>query len=45
MDYLKQIPSEGYYALPPPVHPYRLSEEEKEVNLREYWKVILKDAG
>ena len=41
MNYLKQIPSEGYYQLPPPpIPPY--VQEEKEVNLRDYWKVIQK---
>jgi capsular exopolysaccharide synthesis family protein len=42
MDYLKQIPPEGYYQLPPPGYSYPPPEEEKEVHLREYWKVILK---
>jgi len=43
MDYLKQIPSEGYYQLPPPQgYSYLPPQEEKEVNLRDYWKVISK---
>jgi succinoglycan biosynthesis transport protein ExoP len=42
MNYIKQIPSEGYYQLPPPGHPYTPFQEEKEVNLRDYWKVIQK---
>ncbi len=40
---MRQLPSDGYYQLPPsagysPMPP----QEEKEVNLRDYWKVILK---
>jgi len=42
MDYLKQIPSERYYQLPPPGYSYPPVHEEKEVNLRDYWKVIRK---
>lgn len=42
MDYLKQIPSERYYQLPPPGYSYPPAHEEKEVNLRDYWKVIRK---
>ena len=42
MNYLKQIPSEGYYQLPPPGYSYSPPQEEKEVNLRDYWKVIRK---
>jgi capsular exopolysaccharide synthesis family protein len=43
MDYLKQIPSEGYYQLPPPPgYAYPPPQEEKEINLRDYWKVIRK---
>ena len=42
MNYIKQTPSEGYYQLPPPGHPYNTFQEEKEVNLRDYWKVIQK---
>jgi capsular exopolysaccharide synthesis family protein len=43
MDYLKQIPSEGYYQLPPPPgYAYAPPQEEKEINLRDYWKVIRK---
>jgi succinoglycan biosynthesis transport protein ExoP len=46
MNYLKQIPSEGnyqgYYQLPPPGYSQPSLQEEKEVNLRDYWKVIRK---
>jgi len=43
MDYLKQIPSEGHYQLPPPPgYFYQSPQEEKEINLRDYWKVIRK---
>jgi len=43
MDYLKQIPPEGYYQLPPPPgYSYPPPREEKEINLRDYWKVIRK---
>ncbi|NWG04650.1 MAG: polysaccharide biosynthesis tyrosine autokinase [Syntrophaceae bacterium] len=42
MNYMKQLPPEGYYQLPPPGYPPPLIQEEKEVNLRDYWKVIQK---
>jgi succinoglycan biosynthesis transport protein ExoP len=43
MNYIKQIPLEGYYQLPPPPgYSYPPPQEEKEVNLRDYWKVIRK---
>jgi capsular exopolysaccharide synthesis family protein len=42
MNYLQQIPPEGYYQLPPPGYPYPPPQEEKEVHLRDYWKVIWK---
>ncbi|MBM4277980.1 MAG: polysaccharide biosynthesis tyrosine autokinase [Deltaproteobacteria bacterium] len=42
MDYLKQIPSEERYQLPPPRYSPSAFPEEKEVNLRDYWKVIQK---
>jgi len=42
MHYMKQIPSEGYYQLPQPGYSYLPPQEEKEVNLRDYWKVIRK---
>jgi capsular exopolysaccharide synthesis family protein len=42
MNYLKQIPSEEYYQLPPPGYSQAPFQEEKEVNLRDYWKVIWK---
>jgi succinoglycan biosynthesis transport protein ExoP len=43
MDNIRQIPSEGYYQLPPPPgYSYTPPQEEKEVNLRDYWKVIRK---
>jgi len=43
MDYLKQIPPERYFQLPPPPgYSYPPPQEEKEVNLRDYWKVVRK---
>ena len=43
MNYMKQIPPEGYYQLPPPPgYSYPSPQEEKEVHLRDYWKVIRK---
>jgi succinoglycan biosynthesis transport protein ExoP len=45
MDYLQQHPSEdrhGYYQLPPPGYPQLSFQEEKEIHLRDYWKVIRK---
>jgi succinoglycan biosynthesis transport protein ExoP len=43
MNYIKQIPPEGHYQLPPPPgYSYSSPQEEKEVNLRDYWKVIRK---
>ena len=42
MNYLQQIPPEGYYQLPPPGYSYPPPQEEKEVHLRDYWKVIWK---
>ncbi len=42
MDYLKQIPQEDRYQLPPPWYLSPGGTEEKEVNLRDYWKVIQK---
>jgi succinoglycan biosynthesis transport protein ExoP len=45
MNYLKQvpsIPSEGYYQLPPPGYSSTPLQEEREINLRDYWKVIRK---
>jgi exopolysaccharide transport family protein len=42
MDYLKKVPSEEYYQPPPPGYSYSSPHEEKEVNLRDYWKVIRK---
>ncbi|MGA2464014.1 MAG: polysaccharide biosynthesis tyrosine autokinase [Thermodesulfobacteriota bacterium] len=45
MNYMKQvpsIPSEGYYQLPPPGYSNTPLQEEKEINLRDYWKVIRK---
>ncbi len=43
MNYSKQIPSEGFYQLPPPpAYPYGSSQEEKEIHLRDYWRVIQK---
>ena len=42
MNYLKHIPSERQYQLPPPGYSQTPFQEEKEVNLRDYWKVIRK---
>ncbi len=42
MNYIKQPPPEGYYQLPPPGYTPPFIEEEREVNLRDYWKVIRK---
>jgi succinoglycan biosynthesis transport protein ExoP len=42
MDYLKQRPPERYYELPPPGYSHIPASEQKEVNLRDYWKVIRK---
>ena len=43
MNYLKPIPPEEAYRLPPPPgYPYASYREEKEVHLRDYWKVIVK---
>mgnify|MGYP001594153275 FL=1 len=43
MNYLRQNPPEGPYQLPPPPgYAYAPPQEEKEVHLRDYWKVILK---
>jgi succinoglycan biosynthesis transport protein ExoP len=43
MDYLRQIHSDGPYQLPPPPgYAYAPPQEEKEVHLRDYWKIIRK---
>ena len=43
MNYLRPIPSEQAYQLPlPPGYTYAPYQEEKEVHLRDYWKVIVK---
>ena len=43
MNHIRKIPPEGYYQLPPPPgYSYPSPQEEKEVNLRDYWKVIQK---
>ena len=39
---LRQLPSEEYYQLPPPGYPFPPFQEEKEVHLRDYWRVIWK---
>lgn len=39
---LKQIPGERYYQLPSPEYFQPIPQEEKEVNLRDYWRVIQK---
>jgi capsular exopolysaccharide synthesis family protein len=43
MNDMRQISSERYYQLPPsPGYSYPPFQEEKEINLRDYWKVINK---
>jgi succinoglycan biosynthesis transport protein ExoP len=43
MNYLRHIPSEESYQLPPPpAYTYSPYPEEKEVHLRDYWKVVWK---
>ncbi len=43
MNHIKPIPPEGYYQLPPPPgYSNIILQEEKEVNLRDYWKVVQK---
>jgi hypothetical protein len=42
MNYLQPLPPEGYYQLPPPGYYPSPLQEEKEVHLRDYWKVIWK---
>jgi succinoglycan biosynthesis transport protein ExoP len=45
MDYSKQVPavpSNEYYQPPQPAYTSPSSQEPKEVELRDYWKVILK---
>ncbi len=42
MNYLQQLPPEGYYQPPPPGYSYPPVQEEREVHLRDYWKVIWK---
>jgi len=42
MNYLKQIPLGEHYQLPPPGYSHTPFQEEEEVNLRDYWKVIQK---
>jgi len=42
MNYMNQLPPEGYYQLPPPGYTPPFIQEEREVNLRDYWKVIRK---
>ncbi len=39
---MKQIPGERYYPLPPSEYLQPVLQEEKEINLRDYWKVIRK---
>jgi capsular exopolysaccharide synthesis family protein len=39
---MRQLPGEKYYQLPPPEYFQPVPQEEKEVNLRDYWKVIQK---
>jgi capsular exopolysaccharide synthesis family protein len=42
MNYLQQIPPEGYYQLPPSGDYMPPLQEEREVHLRDYWKVVWK---
>jgi succinoglycan biosynthesis transport protein ExoP len=42
MDRLRQLPSEEYFQLPPPGFPFPPFQEEKEIHLRDYWRVIWK---
>ena len=42
MEYPRQIPSEGYYQLPAPNGYAPFPQDEKEIHLRDYWKVIRK---
>ena len=42
MKYLKPITPEPYYQLPPPPGYQYLPQEEKEVHLRDYWRIIKK---
>jgi polysaccharide biosynthesis transport protein len=43
MNYLRHIPSDEPYQLPPPPgYTYAPYEEEKEIHLSDYWKVIMK---
>ncbi len=43
MNHLPQVPPpEGYYQLPPAGYSYLPPREEKEVHLRDYWKIIWK---
>ncbi len=42
MNTFRQNSSEGYYQLPSPGYSPPFFQEEKEVNLRDYWKVIQK---
>jgi len=42
MNYFRQNSPEEYYQLPPPGYSPPFIQEEREVNLRDYWKVIRK---
>src|SRR4030067_2774079 len=42
MKYLKPITPEPYYQLPPPPGYQYFPQEEKEVHLRDYWRIIKK---
>lgn len=42
MNHFRQNSSEEYYQLPPPGYTPPFIQEEREVNLRDYWKVIRK---
>ena len=42
MNYLQQIPPEGYYQLPPPGYSYPPPQGEKETHLKDYWEVVWK---
>ncbi|MBM4348600.1 MAG: polysaccharide biosynthesis tyrosine autokinase [Deltaproteobacteria bacterium] len=42
MNSIKPLPPDGYYLLPQPGNSHPPFQEEKEVNLRDYWKVVWK---
>ena len=42
MNHVNQIAPEGYYPLEPAGYSHTPPQEEKEIHLRDYWKVFLK---